>query len=65
MVTALKTSFGEAKVTIDVEGCMNCGTIGSDMWMPIKSISFILNGKANTLQIYLCGDCFRKKGLLL
>ena len=57
MVSAAPFQFGKSKVTIDVEGCVDCGTRWSSGWFNAETLGVAVGGKTDTITLFRCKDC--------
>ena len=57
MVVEFKRVYGKAKLTIEVNGCIDCGSIGSHEWIVAREIPVTVGGKEDVVEIMRCGRC--------
>ena len=58
MSNAMTFRVGKTNITIEVEGCTQCGTKYSYDWNQAKTVEIVIgNGKPKLLSIPICGKC--------
>jgi hypothetical protein len=62
VATAFSTNVGKATISLDVTGCVDCGTMGSSGWFPARYMTLRFGKKDFKLTIWRCADCQAKKG---
>lgn len=61
MSTAGTYRIGKTKITVDVEGCVKCGTLWSSDWFVTRVIDVVIATKKYQVAIHICADCQKKK----
>lgn len=57
MASQAKFQVKKAKISIDVEGCLECGTNWSSDWTVERNVEIVVGAKKKTISIYICADC--------
>jgi len=60
--TQASTKIGNTRLSLSVAGCIVCGTEYSWEWRTAKTITVKIGRKDFEIPIFICGDCFLKKG---
>ena len=53
-------TFGKAKVRVEVEGCMCCGTLWSWRWGVAKEIAIQVGERRAVISLAKCGECLAR-----
>ena len=53
----LTFTFGKAKVRVEVEGCVSCGTRWSWRWGVDREVVVQVDGQRGVIGLPKCGDC--------
>jgi ferredoxin-like protein FixX len=54
-------NIGKAKIRIEVEGCIDCGTRWSSGWTLAKQVPLQIGKRTLTIDIHRCADCGRER----
>ena len=54
---------GKARIRLEVEGCLSCGTRWSSGWEKAREVSIRVGTKERSISIYKCADCISREGL--
>ena len=58
-------AFGKARVSVEVEGCVSCGTRWSSGWAVVRRLTVRIGAKVGEIALHACADCVRNKTPLL
>ena len=62
MSTQAKIEHGKTKITVDVTGCVTCGTLWSSGWLQIQELNLTVGLHHDTILIFKCADCVKRDG---
>lgn len=65
MATQATFRFGKATVSVDVEGCVSCGTRWSSEWEVVRRLTIRIGAREQEIALHACADCLRNKTPLL
>ena len=65
MPTAASFSFGKTKVSVEVEGCVSCGTRWSSGWEVVRRVTVRIGAREGEIALHACADCIRNQTPLL
>ena len=65
MPTAATFRFGKARVSVEVEGCVSCGTRWSSGWEVVQRLTVRIGAREQEIALHACADCIRNKTPLL
>ena len=65
MSTGATIRIGKATISIDVEGCISCGTRWSSGWVVVRRLTVRVGGREKEISLHSCAGCVRNKTPLL
>lgn len=52
--------IGRAKIRVEAQGCMGCGTQYAPGWRPGRTVQVTVNGRRLEVAVALCSECSAK-----
>jgi hypothetical protein len=65
MPKAATFTFGKTRVSVEVEGCVSCGTRWSSGWTVVRRLTVRIGAREGEIRLHACVDCLRNKTPLL
>ena len=65
MPTAASFRVGKTTVSVEVEGCVSCGTRWSSGWAVVQRLTVRIGAREGEIALHACADCVRNKTPLL
>jgi ferredoxin-like protein FixX len=62
MNAQIRMKIGNARVTIGVEGCVECGSVASNAWVMDRRVPIQVGAKTEYVNVYRCGRCEVARG---
>jgi hypothetical protein len=50
-------TIGRTRITVDVRGCLDCGTEWSHGWVPARTVPVTIGTRALAIGLSRCADC--------
>jgi hypothetical protein len=58
----MNLKIGHSTLTIEVEGCIQCGTKWSSGWAVAKLVTVKVGQREHTVSLHICADCMKTAG---
>ena len=58
-------SVGKARISVELEGCVSCGTRWSSGWEVVRRLTVRIGAREEEIALHACADCLRNKTPLL
>lgn len=62
MSTQITRTIGKAKVTVNVSGCVDCGSERSIGWEDERRHQIVIGSRNDYITLQRCADCAEKRG---
>jgi hypothetical protein len=57
--------FGKATVSVEVTGCVSCGTRWASGWEVVQRVTVRIGASEGEIALHACADCIRNQTPLL
>ena len=58
-MTSATFRIGKARVSVEVEGCVSCGTRWSSGWAVVRRLTVRVGAREGEIVLHACADCIR------
>ena len=65
MPTGAVFRLGKTIVSVEVKGCVSCGTRWSSGWTVVRRLTVRIGANEGVIALHACADCLRNKTPLL